>query len=199
MIRVMTVQSVTRLLRPMRHMRCLVPYRLVGRTVDIRLGAIAFAVLDGGETLAEHGHLRSRMGQYSTDPAYMPPEHLEARGCVPCSNILSLSKRERAARRCFASQLEPDQWYPRISSELCADSILNRAVEHTRALDIKGPTSASTRPTSRLRRRRGTGTDVGIRIYSGKPALTKCSTQSSKGPCPSGRTWSLAVFACLSI
>ena len=39
----------------------------------------------------------------------------------------------------FASQLEPDQWYLRINSELCADSILNRAVEHARILDIKGP------------------------------------------------------------
>ena len=39
----------------------------------------------------------------------------------------------------IASQLEPDQWYLRINSELCADSILNRVVEHARFLDIKGP------------------------------------------------------------
>lgn len=38
-----------------------------------------------------------------------------------------------------APQLEPDQWHLRVNSELCADSILSRAVEHARALDIKGP------------------------------------------------------------
>ncbi len=114
------------------HMRYSAPHRLVGRTVDVRLGASTVAVLDGGETVAEHPRLRGRRGQYSTDPAHMPPEHLEARslrtrawfgrrageigpeakrliasvldahpieaqGYVPCSNILSLSKRGRAA------------------------------------------------------------------------------------------------------
>ena len=79
-----------------------------------------------------NGRLRGRRGQYSTDPAHMPPEHLEARslwtrewferragevgpeakrlvgavldaypieaqGYVPCANILSLSRRGRAA------------------------------------------------------------------------------------------------------
>ena len=39
----------------------------------------------------------------------------------------------------IASQLEPDQWYPRINSDLCADSILNRVAEHARCLDIKRP------------------------------------------------------------
>ena len=42
------------------------------------------------------------------------------------------------AQTLIASQLEPDQWYLRINSELCADSILNRVVEHARFLDIKG-------------------------------------------------------------
>lgn len=114
------------------HMRYSVPHRLVGRTVDVRLGASTVAVLDGGETVAEHPRLRGRRGQYSTDPAHMPPEHaeaqslwtrawferrageigpeakrligsvldahpIEAQGYVPCSNILSLSKRGRAA------------------------------------------------------------------------------------------------------
>ena len=114
------------------HMRYSVPHRLVGRTVDVRLGAASVAILDGGETVAEHGRLRGRRGQYSTDPAHMPPEHLEAQslwtrgwferrageigpetrrliaavldahpveaqGYVPCSNILSLSGRGRAA------------------------------------------------------------------------------------------------------
>ena len=113
-------------------MRYSVPYRLVGRTVDVRLGAASVAILDGGETVAEHGRLRDRRVQYSTDPAHMPPAHLEAQslwtrgwferrageigpetrrliaavldahpveaqGYVPCSNILSLSGRGRAA------------------------------------------------------------------------------------------------------
>ena len=50
-----------------------------------------------------------------------------------------LEAREGRGSTMSASQLEPDQWYPRINSELCADSILSRAVEHARALDIKGP------------------------------------------------------------
>jgi hypothetical protein len=50
-----------------------------------------------------------------------------------------LESREGRGSTMFASQLEPDQWYLRINSELCADSILNRAVEHARVLDIKGP------------------------------------------------------------
>ena len=50
-----------------------------------------------------------------------------------------LEAREGRGSTMFASQLEPDQWYLRVNSELCADSILNRAVEHARVLDIKGP------------------------------------------------------------
>lgn len=114
------------------YMRYSVPYRLVGKTLDVRLGASTVAVLDGGETVAEHRRLRGRRGQYSTDTAHMPPEHVEAQSLwtrgwferragevgpetrrlvasvldahpveaqayVPCSNILSLSKRGRAA------------------------------------------------------------------------------------------------------
>lgn len=114
------------------YMRYSVPYRLVGRTLDVRLGASTVAVLDSGETVAEHPRLRGRRGQYATDPAHMPPEHveaqslwtrgwferraaevgpetkrliasvldarpIEAQGYVPCSNVLSLSKRGRAA------------------------------------------------------------------------------------------------------
>ena len=50
-----------------------------------------------------------------------------------------LEAREGRGSTLIASQLEPDQWYLRINSELCADSILNRVVEHARFLDIKGP------------------------------------------------------------
>lgn len=114
------------------HTRYPVPHRLVGRTVDVRLGASTVTALHGGETVAEHRRLRGRRGQHSTDPAHMPPEHagaqspwtrawferrageigpeakrligsvldahpIEEQGHVPCPDILSLSKRGRAA------------------------------------------------------------------------------------------------------
>ena len=50
-----------------------------------------------------------------------------------------LEARESRGSTLIATQLEPDQWYLRINSDLCADSILNRVVEHARFLDIKGP------------------------------------------------------------
>ena len=50
-----------------------------------------------------------------------------------------LEAREGRGSTLIASQLEPDQWYLRVNSDLCADSILNRVVEHARFLDIKGP------------------------------------------------------------
>lgn len=50
-----------------------------------------------------------------------------------------LEAREGRGSTLIASQLEPDQWYLRINSDLCADSILSRVVEHARFLDIKGP------------------------------------------------------------
>ena len=59
-------------------MRYSVPHRLAGRNVDVRLTASRVAVLDGGEVVAEHPRLRGRKGQYSTDAAHMPAEHLEA-------------------------------------------------------------------------------------------------------------------------
>lgn len=50
-----------------------------------------------------------------------------------------LEAREGRGSTMIASQLEPDQWYLRINEDLCADSILNRIVEHARFVDIKGP------------------------------------------------------------
>ena len=44
----------------------------------MRLGAASVAILDGGETVAEHRRLRGRKGQHSTDHAHMPPERAEA-------------------------------------------------------------------------------------------------------------------------
>lgn len=60
------------------HMRCSVPFRLVGRTLDVRLGASSAAALDGGEVVAEHRRLRGGRGRRPTGPSRMPPEHLEA-------------------------------------------------------------------------------------------------------------------------
>lgn len=50
-----------------------------------------------------------------------------------------LEAREGRGSTMFASRLEPDRWCLRINSELCADSILSRAVGHAGVLDIKGP------------------------------------------------------------
>lgn len=59
-------------------MRYSVPWRLVGREVDVRLGAGTVAVLCGGEVVAEHRRLVGRKGQYSTDPGHVPEAHREA-------------------------------------------------------------------------------------------------------------------------
>ena len=61
-----------------------------------------------------------------------------------------LEAREGRGSTLIASQLEPDQWYLRVNLDLCADSILNRIVEHARFLDIKGPNMREY--TARLKR-----------------------------------------------
>ncbi len=61
-----------------------------------------------------------------------------------------LEAREGRGSTLIASQLEPDQWYLRVNSDLCADPILNRIVEHARFLDIKGPNMREY--TARLKR-----------------------------------------------
>lgn len=59
------------------YMHYSVPHGLVGQTVDVRLGSDRVTVMHGGEAVAEHPRLRGRKRQYSTDPAHMPPAHLE--------------------------------------------------------------------------------------------------------------------------
>lgn len=61
------------------HMRRSVPRALVGRTLDVRLGASTVAILESGEVVAEHRRLRGRRGRCSTDPSHMPPGRVEAR------------------------------------------------------------------------------------------------------------------------
>lgn len=61
------------------YMRRSVPHRLVGRTLDVRMGPDRLEVLDGAEVVASRPGLSGRRGQYSTDPAHMPLAHLEER------------------------------------------------------------------------------------------------------------------------
>lgn len=61
----------------------------------------------------------------------------DARNAIDLFEILE--RREGRGSTLFASQLEPDQWYLRIDSEICADSILGRIVKSARFIDIKGP------------------------------------------------------------
>jgi len=61
----------------------------------------------------------------------------DARNAIDLFEILE--HREGRGSTLIASQLEPDQWYLRIDSEICADSILGRIVKSARFIDIKGP------------------------------------------------------------
>jgi hypothetical protein len=56
-------------------MRYSVPYRLVGKTCDIRLTPDRIEVMHGGRRVADHGRLYGRKGQYSTNAEHMPPNH----------------------------------------------------------------------------------------------------------------------------
>lgn len=66
-----------------------------------------------------------------------------------------LEAREGRGSTLIASQLEPDQWYLRIGSDLVADSILNRISEHARFLDIKGPNMRDYAAKQKARGREG--------------------------------------------
>lgn len=60
------------------YMHYSVPFALAGRTVDVGVTDRSVRVMDGGEVVAEHGRLRGRKGQYSTDESHMPPAHRDA-------------------------------------------------------------------------------------------------------------------------
>lgn len=66
-----------------------------------------------------------------------------------------LEAREGRGSTLIASQLEPDQWYLRIGSDLVADSILNRISGHARFLDIKGPNMRDCAARLKAREREG--------------------------------------------
>ena len=76
------------------HMRYSVPHRLVGRTVDARLGAASVAILDGGETVAEHRRLR---GRESTPIPFTPLRRIHG-GALPMPR-LELRRAEVPQRR----------------------------------------------------------------------------------------------------
>ena len=50
-----------------------------------------------------------------------------------------MEAREGRAATMIASQLEPEEWYLRITGELMADSILNRIATGARYIDLDGP------------------------------------------------------------
>lgn len=57
------------------HMRCSVPFRLIGERVDVRPTDSAVTVVSGGGAVAGRRRLRGRKGQYPTLVEHMPPSH----------------------------------------------------------------------------------------------------------------------------
>lgn len=106
-----------------------------------------------------------------TDIHYLPDRNLTRDRIARLATCAWVEAREGSGSTMFASQLEPERWRLRINSELSADSMLNRAIEHAITLDIKGPTCASTQSTPRPKRRRGTGTDAGTRAAESRYRL----------------------------
>ena len=57
-----------------------IPYRLAGRLLRLRLTSSRVTVFDGQQIVAEHVRKTGRKGQYSTDPAHVPPQHRNIAG-----------------------------------------------------------------------------------------------------------------------
>lgn len=57
-----------------------VPYRLAGRLLRVRLTSSRVTIFDGQQIVAEHVRKTGRKGQYSTDPAHVPPQHRNIAG-----------------------------------------------------------------------------------------------------------------------
>ena len=62
---------------------------------------------------------------------------IETRNAIDLFEIMEAREHRRATL--IASQLEPNEWYPRIEGELMADSILNRIATGARYIDLDGP------------------------------------------------------------
>ena len=57
-----------------------VPYALAGQLLRARLTSAHVSVFSAQRTVAEHARLHGRKGQYSTDPAHVPPQHKDIAG-----------------------------------------------------------------------------------------------------------------------
>ena len=57
-----------------------VPYALAGQQLRVRVTSSTITVFDGQRIVAEHARKDGRKGQYSTDPAHVPPQHQEVKG-----------------------------------------------------------------------------------------------------------------------
>lgn len=112
--------------RRLMSVRCARPDDMFRETDVARSGGRVYDALD---RLSGPGLLM--LDDFPATPVESPPDAVGL--------FEMLEAREGRGSTLIASQPEPDQWYLRINSDLCADSILNRVVEHARFLDIKGP------------------------------------------------------------
>lgn len=86
------------------------------------------------------GRIYGALDRFSKQPAH--PGDFFTTSTENQLNAIDLFKmlevREGRGSTMFASQPEPNRWYPRISSGSYADSMLSCAVGHVRVLNIKG-------------------------------------------------------------
>jgi len=56
------------------------PFALAGRQLRVRLTSSSVTIFDGQQIVAEHNRKHGRKGQYSTNPAHVPPQHRDVKG-----------------------------------------------------------------------------------------------------------------------
>lgn len=69
-----------------------VPFELAGRQLRARLTSSSVTLFDGQKIVAEHTRKQGRKGQYSTDPAHVPPQHQDVSGLWSRAWFLSRAK-----------------------------------------------------------------------------------------------------------
>lgn len=57
-----------------------VPYALAGQLLRVRITSSFVSIFSGQRIVAEHARKNGRKGQYSTDPAHVPPQHKDIAG-----------------------------------------------------------------------------------------------------------------------
>lgn len=57
-----------------------IPYALAGQLLRVRITSSSVTAFSGQRIAAEHARKNGRKGQYSTDPAHVPPQHKEVSG-----------------------------------------------------------------------------------------------------------------------